>query len=277
MAEIQNIYVLTNKIENKDFYCIHEKADYYLLIFFHSSILFSYDGKNYFPVNKNSIVLYSPQQIQAYKSNDEFFLNSFLIFNTEKEYFDDFNIPFNTPFTLTEQQINELILILDGISFIKNTAFFPEKRPHIPQIIGNLFRQIEQYYNSSQSNDNLTKLLHFAQKNIIDDPINNTVRSLAKKSGYSESYFCKIYRQQFGVSPGQERQQQIIKQIKIYLETTNHSLETIAELCGISSLPFMIKIFKKNEKLTPHQYRLKMQKEKTTNKKTTTQKAGEKK
>lgn len=258
MNEIENIYVLTNKMERKDFFCIHDNADYWLFVVFQSPILFSYDNIEFFPVNKNSIILYPPKKLQCYKSNDDYFINSFLILNTKAEYFDEFSFPVNKPFTLSQEQINNILLILDGISFIKNTQFFPEKRVLIPDLIHNLFKTIQQAFNSTQLNDSIVNMLHSIKTDMINDPISNTVSKLAQKSGYSEPYFCKIYREQFGSTPGYDRQKQILKKIKQYLETTNLSLETIAELCGMASVPFLIKIFKKSEGLTPHQYRIKM-------------------
>lgn len=258
MAQFKNIFVLTNKIEDKNFCCVHEKAEHFILVIFQSPVLFSYDAVNYFPVNKNSVILYQPQQLQTYKSNDSYFLNSFLIFDADADYFDKFKFPLNKPFTLTQDMIDEIIVILDGVSFIRNTDYFPEKREQIPQILQNLFEKIDRAY--STSTDSMIAMLYSLRENILNNPIENTVSKLALKAGYSESYFCKLYRQHFGMSPGKERQQQIIKIIKSYLENTDYSLETIAELCGLSSLPFMIKIFKRAESMTPHQYRLKISK-----------------
>lgn len=262
MAELKNIFVLTNKIEDKNFSAIHEKKDYWLFVIFHSSILYSYDAINYYPMAKNTVVLYSPNQIQAYKSNDSFFLNSFVIFNTDKSYFDEFKFPLNEPFTLQEKYIKQITTTLDGVSFIKNTNFFPEQKIHIPSILKEVFNMVERGYAEIQIDNSNANLLFSLKEDILYDPINNNVKKISDKSGYCESYFCKIYKEQFGISPGKERQLQIIKIIKKYLETTNYTLETIAELCGISSLPFMIKIFKREEKLTPHQYRMAIQKRK---------------
>ena len=252
--ELRNIFVLTNKIEDKNFSCVHEKAGHFVLVIFQSPVLFSYDAVNYFPVRKNSVILYSPQQLQAYKSNDSYFLNSFLILDADYGFFNQFHFPLNKPFSLSQKAIDEAIVILDGVSFIRNTDYFPEKRAQVPSILRNLFEKIDQAYSSSS--DSKISLLYALKENILNDPVGTTVSSLALKAGYSKSYFCKLYRQHFGISPGKERQNQIVRLIREYLESTDYSLETIAELCGISSLPFLIKIFKRSEGLTPHQYRL---------------------
>lgn len=254
MAEYENIIALTNKMEDKDFVCFHEKTEHYILVVFQSPILFSYDTVNWFPVNKNSLVLYTPGRLQAYKSNDNYFLNSFSIFDADPSAFDGYAFPMNKPFSIPQSAIDEIVILLDGISFIRNTEYFPEKRAQLPDVLRHVFETIAEGY--QKGGENLTALLYSLREDILSDPKNNSVSAVAEKAGYNESYFCKLYRKQFGISPGQERQQQIVRMIKKYLESTDLTLESIAELCGISSLPFMIKIFKRSENMTPHQYRL---------------------
>ena len=79
---------------------------------------------------------------------------------------------------------------------------------------------------------------------------------MADSIGYSLTYFGILYKRFFKISPIKERKFYLVKVIKDYLETTNYSLEKIAELCDIKSVSYLVTFFKETEKITPSQYRL---------------------
>lgn len=244
-------------METPNFECYHERAKMYLVTFFQSSIFFSYDGDKYFSCPKNSIIVYSPDQIQAYKSNDTTFLNSFLGFECDGSFFNNYKFPLNKIFTIDSDNSNKFLKILDEISFTINTNYFIEKKHSIPKLIYSLFDELEYAYKMSLTVLLPKSVLINAREELLKNPIDNPINILAKKSGYTLSYFCEIYKKQFGISPGQERKKQIIQIVKKYLESTNYSLEQIAEICKIANAPLLIRMFKQTEHITPHQYRLK--------------------
>lgn len=90
-------------------------------------------------------------------------------------------------------------------------------------------------------------------------PVKISVREMVQRSGYTATYFGICYKKFFNVSPSRDHQIQLVKVMKDYLETTNYSLEKISELCGLQSVSYLITLFKKYEKVTPHQYRLHVQ------------------
>lgn len=257
MFELKNIMAITNKMEIADFVCYHERADMYLLTIFQSDILFSYNGKNYFSCPKNSMVIYTPDALQTYKGNDTFFLNSFLGFTCEPEFFNNYKLPLNTIFTIEPEELSETIKIIDAISFTLNTDYFHDQKHVIPDTINKLFTHLEKAYETAKNAVPKKTILYNAREDLRNRPLETPINVLAKKLGYNLSYFCEIYKKQFGITPGQEKKKQIIKLIKNYLETTNYPLEKIAELCKIANVPLMIRMFKQSEKMTPHQYRLK--------------------
>lgn len=265
MAVFSDINVLTHKIEEPDFaaFCETGRQDSYLLVIFHTKILFSYDGKDYFNAPKNSIILYTPYRMQAYRSDDETFVNSFMGFSVEQEYFKRFDFPFDTLFTVSRHDVDVIVKLLDSMSFIVNTRYEPFNVKNIPEMIDTLFATLNKAYLDSVLSpaDVSSKLALFSEirNRMINDPIPNTVKSMTAQSGYSATYFSICYKKFFGINPVRDRQFHIVQIIKDYLKTSNLSLEKIAELCSFESVPYMISVFKKYEKKTPHQYRIEFQ------------------
>ena len=256
MVELKAI--LTNKMEQKNFFCYHpyDQLSCYLLLVFQSNILFSYNNEEWFPIKKNHIIVYTPDHMQTYKSNDSYFLNSFLELSADTDYFSQFDFPLNNLIAASQENIDEIITLMDGLSFIYNTNYLPEQKLHIPQIMHNLLKTVEAAWKEQAQNGlTIAAVLNTARENMIGEPVQNTVRYMAQQAQYSEAYFCSLYKKMFGISPGQERAHYLVKRIKQYLETTNYSLEKIAELCNLSNAPALIKLFKKQEGLTPLQYK----------------------
>jgi len=249
---------LSNKMEIPKFENYHERdqLNCYLFLLFQSNILFSYDGINYMPVSKNSVIVYTPSHIQAYKSNDSFFLNSFAEFNASPDFFDTYELPLNTVISLSAETTEKIVKALDEISFIHNTNHFPKRKSEIPDLFVPIFKAVEADYRSiSFASQNPQSYFNAIRERLLSDPVPNVISKLAKTANLNESYFCKMYKKFFGISPGKERNMQIVKLIEDYLTNTNYPLEKITELCGFANVPSLIKLFKQYNGVTPHKYR----------------------
>ena len=270
MYTFKNLTVLTNKIEDKDFSTCAPcgRLDSYVLILFHTKILFSYDGKEYFSMGKNSLIVYPPYHCQAYKGDDTSFLNSFIGFSIDKEYFSRFKFPLDVIFNISPAYEERILNLIDKISFIINTTYDLDKRKNVPYMIDEVFALVERAYLESIKAEPSTASTHSLFSDIrhkmLNDPLAFPVKKMVEMSGYSATYFGICYQKYFGVKPIIERQQQVVRIIREYLETTNYSLEKIAELCSIGSVSYLIKMFTKFEHITPHQYKLRMFGEKPT-------------
>lgn len=258
MCTVHEVSLLTNKMEPKNF-CECATTKEWLLIVFQTNVLFSYDGQNYFDVFKNSIVLYPPGQLHAYKSNDETFLNSFMFLSADDAFFAAFRFPHNHVFSVSQEHINAIIGEMDRISYIVNTQSVPQLKKDVPAMIAFVFKCIEAAYADAEKNaPEQSTVRDFAaiRNKMQSDPVRYTVHKMALLSGYSKTYFGIKYKQFFGCNPCRDRKAQLVRVIKGYLETTDDSLEKIAERCNIESVSYLIHLFKTTEKITPHQYRL---------------------
>ena len=266
MFELKNITALTNKREAEDFATVSEygRQNTYLLIIFQCKAQYSYNGKDFFRIPKNSVVIYSPYHMQAYKSDNGPFLNSFLAFYVEKDYFKRFRFPLNEVFSCTEKEIEEILDILDKISFILNTDYELYNREKVPHMAESILKILSDNFETNKlleaNNFSIHALFSQIRNEMFADPIKMSVKEMAKQSGYTETYFGICYKSFFNITPVKDRQIQIIKIAKELLETSNYSIEKISEICGLESVSYFITMFKKHENITPHQYRLRNQK-----------------
>ena len=264
MHNFKNVVLLTQKMEPKD-YSHRNLTPSYTLLLFHSNIAISYDGEEYFHAPKNSIILYEPGVLQCYKNIDSSYLNSFLAFDVEPFFFEQFRFVLNKLFIIHPIYSERILYCMDRLSYIVNTPYAKEFVGEIPNYIEQIFNLLDEAYTFSVNNVHLENpqfvTLFNIKNRMIDDPVKYTPKETSRLFGYSEAYFCKKYKQFFGSTPSQDRKKLIVNIIKRYLETTNCSLEQIAEICNISSLPHLISLFKSFEGTTPHQYRLRVKKQ----------------
>lgn len=88
---------------------------------------------------------------------------------------------------------------------------------------------------------------HLAEPLRIDD--------LAARARLSPSHFTAVFRQRFGISPHQYVIRLRVQRAQELLRTTQHSLATIAELCGFADVHHFAKTFKRITAIAPGAYR----------------------
>ena len=269
MTKFKNIVLLTQKMEPKNYF--HKSsAPSYTLVLFHSNIAISYDDKEYFHAPKNSIILYEPGALQFYKNIDRAYSNSFLAFDVDKSFFDKYRFILNKLFIIPPLYAERILYCMDRLSYVVNTPYAKEFIGQIPDYIERILDLVDEAYIFSVNNVHLEKpefvTLFNIRNRMIDDPVTYTTQEASRLLGYCGAYFCKQYKQFFGSTPSQDRKRLIVNIIKRHLETTDYTLEQIAEICNISSLPHLISMFKSLEGTTPHQYRLQVKKQIKTEK-----------
>ena len=221
-------------------------------------MLFSYDGKSYFKVPANSLILYRPHSIQTYKSYSGPVQNSFIYVDYDEEYFNKLNIPMNTIVVLQKDDVEQLVFDLDRLSYVVNTPYAESFVPKIPEFTNDFFVKLSKFINETPLNiDNSTfasTLLNIRAK-MFKNPSEFTVKRMSQEIGFTETYFGIKYKEFFGMTPNQDRKIQIVEKIKRYLRETDYSLDQIADLCSIKSTAHLINTFKSVENTTPYQYK----------------------
>lgn len=91
--------------------------------------------------------------------------------------------------------------------------------------------------------------------------INNNFRRkdclklLTRATNYSPTYLYRLFKSQMGCTPGEYLIETRLSYTEYYLKNTGYTLEQIAELVGIESISYLIRIFKKKHGLSPIAYR----------------------
>lgn len=82
-----------------------------------------------------------------------------------------------------------------------------------------------------------------------------TVDSLARHAAMSPRTFARRFRAEAGVSPHQWVTQQRVLRAQQLLETTTHSIDTVAHTCGFGSAATLRHHFQQSVQTTPSRYR----------------------
>lgn len=86
------------------------------------------------------------------------------------------------------------------------------------------------------------------------DP-NLTISSLAAKSGISEVYFRKLFKEEYGIPPGKELLRMRVEFAQTMLGSELFSIAQIAEMAGFRDQRYFSVLFKKATGVTPSDYR----------------------
>jgi len=84
---------------------------------------------------------------------------------------------------------------------------------------------------------------------------NYSLEELAGTLGYVPSYFCRMFRKNTGMTPGEYQSALRIRDACVRLAETNDVLTVIAYELGYSNDKHFMAVFKKHMRMTPTQYR----------------------
>ena len=81
------------------------------------------------------------------------------------------------------------------------------------------------------------------------------MEELARRAGVSADYLTRLFRQEIGITPSDYIGTARVKKARFLLESTDQSIDGIAELCGYGSAAYFIKRFREKTGVTPKKYR----------------------
>lgn len=98
----------------------------------------------------------------------------------------------------------------------------------------------------------ILKAIEYIEKNLAN---RITLNDIAKSVSFSPIYFHKAFSEYMGKTPHEYISEKRLEAAKMYLLTTDYSMEQIVSLCGFSSHSYFDYHFKKANGITPSQFR----------------------
>ena len=102
----------------------------------------------------------------------------------------------------------------------------------------------------------LSYITGFIKANITEDI---KLGILSEKACMSKTTFYRSFKKEFGISPLEYILSEKIKHAKELLTLSNVAIKSVAFDCGFNDVNYFVRLFKKMEGITPHQYQLLVQ------------------
>ena len=140
---------------------------------------------------------------------------------------------------------------LRDFDHLYHLTLFPGNHTKIMSLLYDLFGRLAA--EAADERDILAPCLACIQQNYADPSLNNT--RLADEANISEIYFRRLFREKYGMPPGQYLAHVRIQRAKQLLAGSKASVTEIGEQSGFASVYHFCRAFKKNTGLTPTEYR----------------------
>ncbi|TXK83802.1 AraC family transcriptional regulator [Paenibacillus sp. N3.4] len=127
------------------------------------------------------------------------------------------------------------------------------------QLLYGLLLDLFRYHSSSDTRSNHEQYEHLKPvidfiENHFDQPI--TLQNLANQLAVTPHYMCVLFQQTIGARPFEYINRFRIQRAKEYLQQfPEWEIQTITRKVGFESPSYFIKVFKKNEGITPNDFR----------------------
>lgn len=237
---------------DKDFVCISENQDWWLLLHIKSSSQITLPDGNTTIAPPNTAVLYPPHSDYFYRACDEIFCNSFIRFYTDEEYITNTSIPFGTPFTLrAPDSVYHLFSLLSAESYFE----YPNKELTIAMLMRMIMIKMSESIGFDTGVEHMQELTRLRYDILLRPEHPWTVSEMADILHVSKGYLQRLYKKQFGVTCMNDVMQSRVERAKELLKTSNYSAQRIAELCGYESQEHFCRQFKKLTGMTPTKYK----------------------
>lgn len=210
-------------------------------------------------VPENTFLLYEKGAPQIYRKKDGDFNNDWIHFDFDSydNFFEDLEIPFQTPIYLAN---SEAVTDMTAALFIEFFEVGTHHEQILDQQLQTLFYKFSDLYRFSLiNNDKQQKYQHTLEKvrDLMKQQIYlpESADELAVTLGISTSYLQHIYKDCFGVTLQQDIIEGRVRRACCLLENTSYTVGEIGILCGYNNAEHFSRQFKKLTGYTPMKYR----------------------
>ena len=100
--------------------------------------------------------------------------------------------------------------------------------------------------------ERMNRVLKHIHEHITDEI---AIEDLANVACVTKTYFIRLFKQEFGISPIQYINMKKVERAQLLLYTTDNSVKEVAYMLGISDHSYFIRLFRKMAGITPQEYR----------------------
>lgn len=221
-----------------------------LLLIFKSPAYVVTNGVRY-DVLPDQAVLFAEGMPQIY-GNDKLYINHWVHFEcSEKDaLFDDMQMQFGIPVPVALVSSAESILEMLGAEKMSDRRNDKAEDLLIRLL---LVRTFSTPY--KQKNPH-SEILRKIRSDIYATPAgDHSVKSMSEKANISSTYFQTLYKNEFGVSIGEDVIRSRIAAAEYYLKNTELTITEIADICGYKNIEHFIRQFRLRTHMTASEFR----------------------
>ena len=216
-----------------------------------------YFGNEFLPVQENDLLLVNPDR-QKFSVDVRQSPLDFIILGIENLSFTNDAKEAISPFTKLSLSSKVCLSLMQMLihEVEKHSEFYEEAcRHYLNLILIEIQRDTDIRYDypfKEKSNRDCTFVKDYLDTHFTE---NITLDILSKESKMNKYYLVHSFTKHFGCSPISYLNEKRIEESKNLLETTDHSIASIASMIGFSSQSYFSQSFKKNTFMTPNEYR----------------------
>jgi AraC-like DNA-binding protein len=239
---------------NKGFVFHSKNHSCYYFLYFLTPFFCEIDGKRIVG-NAGDCIIHKKgdRVIHGPISENESFINNWMLFDCDDENIEAFDLPYNQIFRLGDEATVEYLLS----QIMKEEAIDDE---HSQQIISGFIYQLLVEFKRQISIDKGVEKTVFekfsaARTVILNDYGKNwTLEEMAELVDYSVSRFCALYKSYFLETPINDLLAKRLTVSKQLLAVKAYKIRDIATMCGFSSQHYFSKFFKAHTGKSPREY-----------------------
>lgn len=218
-------------------------------------------NKNEFSVKKGDIVFVNPLEVHSVSvENEETYNHKCICFDsvliTDEKMRTDINNGFlKMPYILeNDNAVKEVFFKFFSAVKDNNASLYFECSAYVSLIFAYFVKKhfLVRTVTSQTSNKFCEKVCEYLKKHYHEDV---SSKDIAKDIGYTQSYFCRMFKKSFNVNFSEYLNMFRISESKKILENKNAKTADVAYECGFTSPVYFARCFKKYIGMTPSAYK----------------------
>jgi AraC-like DNA-binding protein len=251
------LYFGTNQVHAPGEWCIKRIFDHYTFSYFLTPYLYEKDSK-ILSGEAGDFIIIPPRCVVYHGPTSDMsggFENDWLYAMGEEvdSLLEKYPLPLFEPFKISSPDLLKKCVLKIEKEFDKKESGFHDKMAFtVSSFIVDLWRS----YLDANANDSTFDPLERSRAKLLDNiAVSTPLSELASISGYSQSRFCALYVEKYGISPKADLMRERISLSKRLLKFSEKPIEEIALQLGFGSIGHFSKYFKKTVGKTPTEYR----------------------